>query len=223
MKNRILIFLIIPLFVLLCACNKEGKEEGEEVSNVSAVDLGLSVKWADMNLGAAKPEAAGNYYAWGEVETKEDYSWATYKWCKGSSTTMTKYCLNSKYGTVDSKTTLDAEDDVAHVKLGGSWRMPTDAEWKELKENCEWQRETVGGVFGYTIKSSTNGNSIFLPAAGGMQGDELYSYGSSGYYWSSSLYQDNSGLGLLMYFYSNTANTYGRRSFGLPIRAVCQE
>ena len=92
-----------------------------------AVDLGLSVKWASCNVGATTPEDCGDYYAWGEIEEKENYDWSTYKWCNGSYDTQTKYCTNSSYGTVDNKTTLDLEDDVAHVKWGGSWRMPTKA------------------------------------------------------------------------------------------------
>lgn len=86
-----------------------------------AIDLGLpsGLKWASCNVGASSPEEYGGYFAWGEIEEKSDYSWDTYKWCKGSSESMTKYCTNSNYGTVDNKTILDPEDDVAHVKWGG--------------------------------------------------------------------------------------------------------
>ena len=91
------------------------------------VDLGLpsGLKWATCNVGASSPEVYGGYYAWGETEEKSSYSWSTYKWCNGSYDTMTKYCTSSSYGTVDNKTTLDPQDDVAHVKWGGRWRMPT--------------------------------------------------------------------------------------------------
>ena len=86
------------------------------------VDLGLpsGTKWATCNVGASSPEDYGEYYAWGETETKSTYDWRTYKWCKGSNDTMTKYCTSSSSGTVDNKTVLDPEDDVAHVKWGGS-------------------------------------------------------------------------------------------------------
>ena len=129
-----------------------------------AVDLGLpsGIKWATCNVGATKPEEFGGYYAWGETEEKDDYSWGTYKWCNGSSTTMTKYCIDSSYGTVDNKTVLDLEDDVAHVKWGGSWRMPTRAEQEELRNNCTWTWTTQNAVNGYKVTSKTNGNSIFL-------------------------------------------------------------
>ena len=152
-----------------------------------AVDLGLSVKWATFNVGATKPEEYGGYYAWGETEEKENYDWSTYKWCNGSYDTQTKYCTNSSYGTVDNKTTLDLEDDVAHVKWGGSWRMPTSDEIKELRRECNWQWTSLNGVNGHRV-TGPNGNSIFLPAAGCRYGTVLDGRGIHGYYWSSSLY-----------------------------------
>ncbi|MBQ7268282.1 MAG: Ig-like domain-containing protein [Bacteroidales bacterium] len=105
----------------------------------------------------------------GEVEPKEDYSWSTYKWGTSSSN-LTKYNTLSSNGTVDNKTVLDPEDDVARVKLGGSWRLPTDAEWTNLIEKCTWvwtDNYNGTGVSG-RIVTATNGNSIFLPAAGSL-------------------------------------------------------
>ena len=136
------------------------------------VDLGLSVKWATCNMGASSPEEYGDYYAWGETETKSTYDWNTYKWCKGSENTLTKYCTDSDYGTVDNKTVLDPEDDVAHVKWGGNWRMPTDAEIEELRENCIWKWTTQNGKNGYKVTSKKNGNSIFLP----LRRDTAFTY-----------------------------------------------
>ena len=111
------------------------------------VDLGLpsGLKWATCNVGASSPEDYGDYYAWGETETKSTYNWSTYKWCNGSSSTLTKYCTDSSRGTVDDKTTLDLEDDVAHVKWGGDWRMPTRQNYSELIYNCIWEWTTQGG------------------------------------------------------------------------------
>ena len=134
-----------------------------------AIDLGLSVLWATCNLGTSgfvsSPEEYGAYYAWGETGTKSNYSWETYKWCNGSSTTLTKYNTYSNYGIVDNKTELDPADDVAHVKLGGKWRMPTEEEWTELRTKCVW-KETYNfngsGIFGEVV-TAPNGNSIFLP------------------------------------------------------------
>ena len=153
------------------------------------VDLGLpsGIMWATHNVGAAKPEEYGGYYAWGETEEKEDYSLQTYIWCNGSYDSLTKYCTDSSYGTVDNKTVLDLEDDVAHVKWGGSWRMPTRAEQDELCKNCTWTWTTQNGVNGYKVTSKTNGNSIFLPAAGYCDDMVIEKIGYYGYYWTSSI------------------------------------
>ena len=114
-----------------------------------AIDLGLSVKWASCNVGATAPEEYGGYYAWGETEEKSDYNWITYKHCNGSNeTTMTKYCTDSSYGTVDNKTTLEQEDDVATVKWGGNWRIPTREELQELIDKCTWTWTTYNEVNG---------------------------------------------------------------------------
>ena len=184
-----------------------------------AVDLGLSVKWASFNLGAYKPEEAGNYYAWGEIEPKSYYDWSTYSWCNGSFEALTKYNTNSDYGTVDNKTVLDLEDDAAHVTLGGNWRMPTEQELKELMTSCTWTWTTQNGINGQ-IATGANGNSIFLPAAGkhGIVG--LTDTGSYGYYWSSSLHagpQSASGL-ILHSSYASIAISF--RYCGFSVRPV---
>ena len=191
-----------------------------------AVDLGLSVKWATCNVGATKPEEYGGYYAWGETEEKEVYDWSTYKWYNGSGDTFTKYCTDSNYGTVDNKTTLDPEDDVAHVKWGGSWRMPTIDELDELLYNCTWTWATLNGVNGYTVTGS-NGNSIFLPAAGmkiGSEFSEEGDYGSS-IYWTSSLgshYYPNENC-CALYFFLHAAWSSGYpRNDGHTVRPVCK-
>ncbi|PDP70030.1 hypothetical protein [Tannerella forsythia] len=169
------------------------------------VDLGLpsGIKWAKRNLGASKPSDYGNYYAWGETEPKADYTWATYKWMQAGQSDwkhITKYTIADGQtegiwydagGTFigDNKTTLEAADDAATRKLGSPWRMPTLVEIRELLDanNCTWTWTTQDGKNGYEVKSKTNGNSIFLPAAGYRGGSELGSAGSEGDYWSSSL------------------------------------
>ena len=190
--------------------------------NVDAVDLGLSVKWARCNVGATKPEEYGGYYAWGETEEKSDYSWETYKWCNGSYNSMTKYCTGSGYGRVDYKTVLDPEDDVAHVKWGGSWRMPTKDEIEELNDNCTWQWTILNGVNGYRVTGS-NGNSIFLPAAGCRIGLELSRRGADGFYWSSSLSVYNGVLANGLYFYDYYhPSSCSTRCYGCSVRPVCE-
>ena len=186
-----------------------------------AVDLGLSVKWATMNVGATSPEDYGGYYAWGETEEKDNYDWITYKWCNGSYNTMTKYCANSSYGIVDNKTTLDLEDDVAHVKWGGSWRMPTKAEQDELSNNCTWEWTTQNGVNGCKVTGS-NGNSIFLPGAGYRNGTGVSSRGGRGDYCSSSLTSSSSGSAYYLHFDSGYCGWgYGSRYSGFSVRPVC--
>ena len=162
---------------------KEEDDKKPDDSTHEAVDLGLSVKWATCNIGASSPEEYGDYFAWGETEEKTNYDWSTYKWCKGSYDSLTKYCTN-KYG--DNKTTLDPEDDVAHVKWGGDWRMPTLTEIKELCEKCSWQWTEINGVSGEKV-TGPNGNSIFLPFAGYRQGTEVKYCGTSGQYPSGIL------------------------------------
>lgn len=190
------------------------------------VDLGLpsGIKWATCNVGADNPEDYGDYYAWGETETKDTYNWSTYKWCKGAYNTMTKYCKSTSYGTVDNKTTLDPEDDVAHVKWGGDWLMPTKAEQAELRDtnNCTWTWTTQGGKNGYLVTSKKNGNFIFLPAAGYRYVNSLEYPSSDGLYWSSSLYESYSNEACDQYINSGSAG-FGSdgRYRGLSIRPVC--
>lgn len=155
-----------------------------------AVDLGLSVKWATWNVGASAPEESGAYFAWGEIEPKEMYSWENYQWCNGSEKTLTMYNTKSDYGSVDNKKSLDPEDDAAHVIWGGSWRMPTLSESRELYNNCTREWVIINGVNGYRMTSKKDGytdKSIFLPATGTMT-TQLFSLGVGGCYWLSSIY-----------------------------------
>lgn len=203
--------------------NQENPDTPEETHEY--VDLGLSVKWATCNVGATTPEGYGDYFAWGETEPKTDYSWSTYKYCAGSSSTLTKYCSQSPYGNngfTDDKTVLDPEDDAATVNWGGAWRMPTEAEQDELRNNCIWNWTTQNGVNGYKV-TGPNGNSIFLPAAGYMYGSSLRNAGSNGYYWSSSLRADYPDSAYNAYFDSGNAywSSYFYRYYGRSVRPVC--
>ena len=194
------------------------------------VDLGLSVKWATCNVGADKPEDNGNLYAWGETEVKEQYNVRTSKW-GFMPFSLKKYNINSEDGTVDNKTTLDLEDDVAHVTWGGNWRMPTREEMDELHDNCTWEWTTINGVNGYRVTSKKHGyidRSIFLPAAG-YKADGRYEYGSNGNYWSRSLMTDPYGDGSVICgtaacirFNNNQAIVgWQFRMTGLSVRPVC--
>ena len=195
------------------------------------VDLGLEsgTKWATCNVGATKPTEYGDYFAWGETKPKEDYSWETYKWCKGSSSSMTKYCTDSDdgtdYGTVDNKKVLDAEDDAATANWGSAWRMPTKDEIKELLDGCswEWVNDFNGsGVRGRLGTSKKNGATIFLPAAGYRENTDLSNEDYYGYYWSSSLnegYPDDAYY-LYFFFVSYIDWNYNSRYGGRSVRAV---
>ena len=196
-----------------------------EGDHFNAIDMGLSVKWANCNIGAIHPEEYGDYFAWGEIDPQIQnyYVWDTYKWCNGSSNSLTKYNTNSSYGTVDNKISLDLEDDAARANWGGSWRMPTDAEWTELRENCTWTWTTRNGVNGRLVTSNTNGNSIFLPAAGTRNNGLLYSAGNMGTYWSSSLSIDGPFNADDVIINSDSVYKFGAsRSVGLPVRPVTE-
>lgn len=212
----------------------ESDEMKEKINGHEYVDLGLSVKWATCNMGATKPEELGDYFAWGETTTKTDYSWATYKYCKGTYTTITKYCTISRYGNngfIDNKIVLDLEDDAAHVNWGGPWRMPTKGEQRELKKKCTWIRTNQNGVNGYKVVGK-NGNSIFFPDVCFMKGTELYDdAGLYGYGWkdvaallSSTLNADCPNGVYGMYLNPDRGEYDGGgyfRAYGRPIRPVC--
>ncbi|MBQ3239348.1 MAG: hypothetical protein IJA98_09865 [Bacteroidaceae bacterium] len=156
--------------------------EDRPVTTYEAIDLGLSVKWASFNVGATSPEEYGGYYAWGETEEKSSYTIDNYKYFN-SSTGGYEY---KKLGSNISGTSYD----VARVKWGGSWRMPTLSEMQELCSECSWQWTEVNGVKGQKV-TGPNGNSIFLPAAGSCEGTEVDGHGSNGLYWSATWIEDD--------------------------------
>ena len=167
-------------------------EDYDPLNGVEYVDLGLPSKklWAKCNLGADIEEESGLYFQWGDTQgyTKEQignpkkFNWANYKWSvDGSSSNF------SKYNSSDSKTVLDLEDDAVYAALGGNWRMPTVDDWRELDKHTSKEWTQINGVNGYKLTAS-NGNYIFLPAAGFGNGSSLVYEGSNGYVWSSSLY-----------------------------------
>ena len=198
----------------LDATINEKEEETPDYNGHEYVDLGLSVKWATCNVGATTPEEYGDYFAWGEVEPKTTYNRDTYKYYDGSN--FTKY-------TGSDKTVLDPEDDAATVNWGGAWRMPTLGEFIELENNCTWTWTTQNDVNGYKVVGP-NGNSIFLPAAGHMDGGTLYDARVIGNYWSSSLDADSPGRAYLVNFGLSDVgwDNGGSRYYGRSVRPVCQ-
>ena len=201
------------------------------------VDLGLpsGTLWATCNVGASSPEGYGDYFAWGEIKGynggKTTFDWGTYKWCEGESFWLTKYCYNSGYGfegfTDDpALTELVAGDDAATAKWGSKWRMPTIGQFEELINSSYtttiWTKQN--GVIGRRITSKSNGNSIFLPAAGFRDGGSLSSVGSYGFYWSRTLHTGAPDRAYgLDFSLNNIRKNYGSRCWGLSVRAVYVE
>ena len=202
-----------------------GTGGGEGGDEHAYVDLGLpsGLLWATCNVGADTPEAYGDYFAWGETTPKGTYNWSTYQHCMGDYDMLTKYCYDFYYGYngfTDNLTTLLPEDDAAAANWGGNWRMPTQEEFQELYNNTTVTWTQQNGVNGKLFTAS-NGNSLFLPAAGRRWGGELYDAGGYGYYWSSSL--DTSYTGDAWHFYFYSRMTYVRddtRFYGQSVRAV---
>ena len=186
------------------------------------VDLGLpsGIKWATCNVGATKPEEYGLYFAWGETEgyTAEDvagkkaFTWDDYKF--GTEDNLTKY------NDTDRLTVLELEDDAAYQSDKGC-RIPSKEEFQELIDNTTSTWETLNGVKGRRFTSKTNGNSIFVPAAGDCgDGSVIIDY-SSGSLWSSSLDESSPSYGwYLLFNSSNEFVKHRRRYYGYSVRAV---
>ena len=202
-------------YIRAYATNSEGTSYGEQkyfstlsdgmINGHQYVDLGLSsgLKWATCNVGADSPEDYGNYYAWGETETKAEYT-------QDNSVTFGQQ-LNDISG--------NAQYDAATANWGGSWRTPTKDEIRELIYNCNWTPETQNGVDGFKV-TGNNGNYIFIPASGYRDGSSLYIYGEC-YYWSSTPRQY--GVEFANILYSDTefqSEDVNYRYRGLTIRPV---
>ena len=230
MKRVVLFFAFLWLGIIgasaqvdRCDVNGDGEVDIADVTYVidhvlgkghaftpEAVDLGLpsGMKWASCNMGATKPEEYGGYYAWGETEEKEVYDWSTYIHCNGIWNTC--HDLGSDIS--------GTQYDVAHVKLGGNWCMPTYEDFKELFDNCTKEWTMLNGVKGTRFTSKNNGNSIFLPAAGNRD-SKLSQAGSKGYYWSSTLSDENYAR-YISVSSENSVNGYSQRGLGNSVRPV---
>ena len=184
------------------------------------VDLGLSVRWAVCNVGANAPEEYGDYFAWGEIETKNYYQLNNYQWAASVTGMILKYCTNSFLGNVDNKTQLEPEDDAARVICEDRWRIPTEYEFNELINNCSITWTSSNGVYGLEFVSKKNGNSIFIPAAGYYY-DVEKDASSFGYYWTSTLDINDSTKAKQFAFNEDGHNlSSSTRYFGQTIRPV---
>ena len=217
---------ILILVMLSCEKDKVYDDDSPELNvNHDYVDLGLSVKWATTNIGAQKAEDYGNYFAWGETKSKTTYDWTTYKFCNGAAKTITKYNAYSEYGIVDSLYALELDDDVAHIRWGGNWRMPTFQECKELIDSCTCTWTDINGVNGYMFSSNRKGYedcSIFLPASGHIYGTNTFNVGAWAYYPSSSLSGPDMSSTIHFKEDRESPNIFvGYRYCGFPVRPVC--
>ena len=152
-------------------------EIGGDINGYEWVDLGLpsGLKWSMHNIGASIPEEYGNYYAWGEIETKTEYT------VENSVT----------HGVHMSDISGDSEHDAARANWGSTWRLPTKADHEEIIEYCTWIWLKHNDVWGYRI-IGTNGNYIFIPASGYLRGTSVYGDGECAGYWNSKPSDDKS-------------------------------
>lgn len=217
-------------YVRAYAINSAGVGYGTDVTFTTLkhgyIDLGLpsGTLWATCNVGADKPDDYGDYFAWGETRPKEYYNWSTYKYCNGSYNQLTKYCNQSDYGYngfTDNLTVLQPSDDAATANWGNGWCMPTKEQWEELYQNTNSTWTTQNGVNGRLFTAS-NGNSLFLPAAGARLSDELFGVGDDGYYWSSLLYTNKPYDARYFKFSDDDYYIYDdpRGSLGLTVRPL---
>ena len=198
-------------YVRAYAINSVGTSYGNEIKFTTldkiqpeAIDLGLSVKWATMNVGAESAEDQGETFTWGDVvPSTYENTGSRYKWSDGTEDGMTKYNL------IDGKIFLDSEDDAATVNWGGNWRMPTAQEIRELQNNCTIETVVQNGVEGIIV-TGKNGNSIFIPGIGAA-------------YWSNQRYTDKPGgaYGFRPQYDWIADFGYGDRKYGDYIRPVC--
>ena len=193
-----------------------------QVSTNAILDLGLSVKWAGSNVGAASPELMGNTYAWGELtanKTVNYLGWDNYKYCMGTPSSITKYNTDASCGVVDNKTRLEFSDDAAYQSSGGTMRIPTKTEMEELIKNCTWIWGTYKGVKGFKIwnKADPNHNAVmFLPTKTESSPDEEENHEeatSDAAYWTSDLRYSSAAYRLYI------SNTIWSREFGSYDRA----
>lgn len=177
------------------------------------IDLGLpsGTKWACCNVDASLPEEYGGYYAWGETEEKLSYDWEKYR----------HYDVNTEQCVYIGDDIAGTEYDVATVKWGAPWRLPSSELFQELMDNCTWEWTSLNDVNGYLFTAS-NGATVFLPAAGGCLYDEFLMDGRDGYYWASTLDPENGDQAYHLSFRSPFVHLqYAIRFLGLSVRPVC--
>ena len=201
---------------------------GQKIENTKIVDLGLSsgTKWAGWNIGALKPSDKGGYYAWGEVETKSEYTWNTY--FDVDDVTDSENVTFKKYSNKTKTSIVDTNDDVARKKWGNNWRMPTKKQIDELLRDCEWTWTKLDGVNGFAVKGP-NGKAIFMPAAGCyFDSSVIKQDGKTCFYWcgeleNSSIFTTRASCLIMADNYGKYYDRNGERCDGKSVRAVYVE
>ncbi len=187
-----------------------------DTNHPHAIDLGIGVKFACCNVGASSPEQYGDHFAWGETKKKYDFTTLNYKHGGNNYYREYKYIGNDISGT---------EYDVAHVKWEGNWHMPTKEQMELLKDRCKKEWDTYKRVEGMRF-IGPNGNSIFMPAAGGTWYDSNSYVGYSGEYWSSTYSTGKSNVyddAYILGFDNESIELYYvNRAAGHSIRAVTE-
>ena len=200
------------LLCVLCSCGSGNSKKSNVHEGHEWVDLGLpsGLKWATCNVGASTPGDYGNYYAWGEINTKAIYT---------EDNSESYRSKDQKWNNIGGTSEYDA----ARANWGGSWRMPTESEFVELTFECTWTWTTQNGHKGYKV-TGPNGNSIFLPAAGCRIGGELNRSGERGYYWSSTPVESYADDACCLYFDEGDRYvSWGSRDLGYGVRPVLED
>lgn len=228
-RKQLLLWCACLACFALCSCVEDLSDvnlavESRYPDSRSYVDLGLSVKWANCNIGAEYPWEYGSYFCWGETYVKDAYYLDNY-FCYRESTEELVEERYYYFETIDHEISGSYSYDAAYYQWGYDWRMPTYSEISELVENCSWRWTSVRGVYGYIV-TGPNGNSIFLPAAGDRNGYDAEECGLSGYYWcgtSAYDYGDYYGDSAYLLSFSDGENGdvyYAARSWGFSVRPV---
>ncbi|MBR5069671.1 MAG: hypothetical protein IKX59_00515 [Bacteroidales bacterium] len=206
MKKHIILLFVLCL--VLAGCDTQTLKRCPDENHPHMIDLGLpsGTKWACCNVGASMPEEFGGYYAWGETEENDEYSF------RNNNTGKYVYIGDDISGTLY---------DVAHVQWGGSWRMPTQSQIEELMKYCTIKRATKNKLPGRLVIGSNKG-SIFLPAAGEKQG-RIFSFANYGKFWSSTFAHDSIGDEAynFAFYYSVYNCSKSSRLIRRSVRPVC--
>lgn len=228
LTNRMIFGLLLALVVVIAiGCKKENNHVEVSGGGRDYVDLGLpsGTLWATCNVGADSPADVGDYFAWGDTETKTFYDWKTYRYSviDDAGYKLTKYCTDSTCGYngfVDNLTVLESIDDAVRANWGSEWRMPTAEEFRELNQNTTAVWTSVNGVEGRLL-TGPNGNNIFLPATGFYLDGEIICTGL-GIYWSGSLQIESQESSWSLHFDFEGCHVCGtyERSRGQAVRAV---